>query len=141
MLISLLILALIASGGLALTYLITDDESFLWRWSVGSIIGSALFGLVAFLAACLIAFSPVTLIGSLLVTMLPLLLLRRPDIRNRFNRDWDRAKGTLQGVTTLKMRRFAYYAFFLAVFWFFFDQSVYQTSEGIFTGGSRNLGD
>lgn len=141
MLISLLILALIASGGFALTYLITDDESFLWRWSVGSIAGSALFGLVAFLAACLIAFSPVTLVGSLIITMLPLLLFRRPDIRNRFNRDRDRARDTLQGATTSKARRFAYYAFFLAIFWFFFDQSVYQIADGIYTGGSRNLGD
>jgi hypothetical protein len=31
MLISLVLLALIASGGMALTYLIAEEESFMWR--------------------------------------------------------------------------------------------------------------
>jgi len=141
MLITILILALIASGGLALTYLIADDEPMLWRVSAGSIIGSALFGVVAFVTACVVGFSMVTIIGSLIVTMLPLVLLRRSDIRAKFDHDWAKAKGTVAGANLKKMRRFAYYAFFFVVFWLFFDRTVYEMADGIYTGGSQNLGD
>ncbi len=141
MLISLLLLILIACGGMALTYLVTDDEPLMWRLSVGSIVGSAIFGLVGFVAACLIGFTPVTIIAALSVTMLPLLLLWRSDIRGRFKHGWAKAKGKLEGGNLKKFRAFAYYAFFFLLFWFFFQQVMYETRDGIFTGGSQNLGD
>ncbi len=141
MLISLLFLALIASGGMALTYLVTDEKPLLWRLSAGTIIGSAAFGLLAFVAACVAGFGPVTLVVSLAVSMLPLLLLRRGDNRKRFIRDWAKAKGTLQGSNLKKFRRFSYYAFFFILFWLFFDRVMFEMNGAIQTGGSQNLGD
>ena len=141
MLISLLFLALIASGGMALTYLVADEKPLMWRLSAGSIIGSAAFGLLAFVAACVAGFGPVTLVVSLAVTMLPLLLLRRGDNRKRFIRDWAKAKGTLQGSNLKKFRRFSYYAFFFILFWLFFDRVMFEMNGAIQTGGSQNLGD
>ena len=41
MLISFLVLALLALGGMALTYLIADDETVMWRLAAGTVIGAA----------------------------------------------------------------------------------------------------
>ena len=79
MLISLLLLTLITLGGMSLTYLVTDDEPLMWRLAAGNVIGSAVFGLVAFASACIFGFGAVTIIASLVITMLPLLILRRRD--------------------------------------------------------------
>ena len=141
MLIALLLITLIALGGISLTYLVVDDEPLMWRFAAGTIIGSAIFGLVAFVSASLIGFTPVTIVGSLVATMLPLVVMRRPEIRTLFLHDWAKAKGTMQGANLKKFRRFAYYAFFFLVFWFYFAQTVYEMKDGIYTGGSQNLGD
>ncbi len=141
MLISLIMLLILAASGAALTYLLVDDESLMWRLAAGSIIGWAAFGLAAFVIACLIGFSAGTLVLALGLTMLMLTVMRRRDIRDRFRRDWAKAKGTFQGASVKKGRRFAYYAFFFLVFLLFFGQAVYQLNDGIYTGGSQNLGD
>ena len=141
MLISLFVLTLIAAGGMALTYLVADEEPFMWRLMAGSIAGSAIFGLVAFIAACLIGFGPVTIGASLIVTLLPVGLLSRPDIRRNFLHDWAKAKGKFVGANVKKFRAFAYYAFFFLVFWFFFDRAVFEMKGVIYTGASQNLGD
>jgi hypothetical protein len=141
MLISFLLLALIASGGVALTYVIARDEPLMWRLSAGSIVGSTAFGVIAFTAACLIGFNAGTIIGSLIITMLPLLLMRQPEYRSRFRHDWAKAKGKFQGVNAKKLLGFAYYVFFFLVFWFFFDRAAFQMADGIHTGGTQNLGD
>ena len=141
MLISLLFLALIASGGMAVTYLVADEKPLLWRLSTGTIIGSAAFGLIAFVMACLAGFGLITLVISLAISMVPLLLLRQGGNRKRFLRDWAKAKGTLQGANFKKFRRFSYYAFFFILFWLFFDRVMFEMNGGITTGGSQNLGD
>src|SRR5512140_1322520 len=141
MLISLVLLALIASGGLALTYLLADDEPLMWRISAGSILGSTAFGVIAFTAACTIGFNAGTIIGSLVVTMLPLLLFRETAYVSRLKHDWAKAKGKRQGVNVKKLLGFAYSLFFFLVFWFFFDRAAFQIADGIHTGGTQNLGD
>ncbi len=141
MLISLLLITLIALGGMSLTYLVADDEPLMWRLATGNIVGSAIFGLVAFAAACIFGFGAVTIILSLVVTMLPLILFRQREKRVKLRHDWAKAKGRFQGGNVKRFRSFAYYAFFFLLFWFFFDQTMYETKDGIFTGGSQNLGD
>lgn len=141
MIISLIFIAAIALGGMALTYLVADDEPFMWRLAAGSIAGSALFGTVGFVAACVFGFSEVTVAGTLVLTMLPLTLVRPRGIRGRFLHDWAKAKGTFQGTNLKKLRRFAYYAFFFVVFYLFFKQAMFELKDGIYTGGSQNLGD
>ncbi len=60
MLISALIIIALAIGGMALTYLVTDEETFMWRLAVGNVVGSAIFGLAAFGLALLFGFSAAT---------------------------------------------------------------------------------
>jgi hypothetical protein len=55
--------------------------------------------------------------------------------------DWRRANDNLQGSSARSLLQFAFYVFFFVLFWVFFSQAMYQTPQGIFTGGSNNLGD
>ncbi|HRI02209.1 MAG TPA: hypothetical protein PLL77_00580 [Pyrinomonadaceae bacterium] len=141
MLISLTLILLIVLGGMMLTYLVAEDERFMWRLAAGNIVGSAIFGLIAFAAACLFGFGPATILVSLGLTLLPLLLLQKKGLRNNFLSDWAKAKGKLQGGGGKRIKSVAYYAFFILLFWFFFDQAMYTRPDGIYTGGSNNLGD
>ncbi len=141
MLISLILLTLIAIGGMSLTYTVANDKPLMWRLAAGNIVGSAVFGIVAFAAACIFGFGPVTIIVSLAATLLPVALLRQRETRIKFKHDWAKAKGKFQGGNLKRFKQFAYYAFFVLLFWFFFDQAMYGLKDGIYTGGSQNLGD
>jgi hypothetical protein len=141
MLISLILLAIVAAGGMALTYLIENDEPLMWRLSAGTVIGSAIFGTLTFMAASLAGLNLVSASVCLVLTAAPAALLWRRDTRNRFRQDRQRAGGKLQGANAAKFLRFAYYAFFFIVFWLFFERAYFELADGIYTGGSQNLGD
>jgi hypothetical protein len=140
MLISIVLIMLIASGGFALSYLIEADEPFMWRAAAGMVIGCAIYGTLAFLIG---SFSGLQIASpiALVLTLSPLLLFTSRDRRRRFNLDWQRATNKMQGGSAKTFLRFAFYAFFLLLFCIFFSQAMYQTPQGIFTGGSNNLGD
>lgn len=141
MLLAITILAAIAAGGFAVTYLIESDEPFMWRVGAGSVIGSVLFGTLAFVLAMLFGLNSVTAVAALLVSLSPVIILVKGDRRKKFDHDWAKAKGKLQGATLEKALRFLYYAAFVVLFVFFFDRAMVETDQGIFTGGSNNLGD
>lgn len=141
MIVSIILLIAMGSGGTALTYLVVKEKPLMWRLAAGNIIGSAVFGLISFVAACLVGFSAVTVGISLAVSMLPLLLLQKKERQAIFLHDWAKAKGKLQGGNATKFLRFAYYAFFFIVFWYFFDRVIYELKDGLYTGGSQNYGD
>ena len=48
MVLSFILLLLLTVSGLSLTYLFAEDEPLLWRLGAGSVVGSAVFGLVCF---------------------------------------------------------------------------------------------
>lgn len=141
MLISLIFILILAFGGFALTYLIADDETFLWRISAGNIIGSVIFGTLGFTVASFAGLSIPTVLIAFVISALPLALFAKKEIQKKFKRDWDSAKGKLQGTNAARTLGFIYYAFFFILFWFFFERTMFETAEGIFTGGSQNMGD
>ncbi|MGB7209059.1 MAG: hypothetical protein WBD27_10405 [Pyrinomonadaceae bacterium] len=141
MLLSLLLIFVIAAGGFALTYLIENDEPFLWRVAAGTVIGSAVFGTLSFVLAMFFGLNAATVLASLAVTLIPLKLILSGDRRKTFQHDWAKAKGKLQGANWAKAFRCSYYAVFLLLFVFFFDRAMIETDQGILTGGSNNLGD
>ncbi|MEO7673108.1 MAG: hypothetical protein ABIU09_03400, partial [Pyrinomonadaceae bacterium] len=141
MLISLLLILVITAGGFGLTYLIENKESFLWRVAAGNVLGSAVFGTVSFLLAMFFGLSAVAVIAALAIVLVPLAFLRDGDRRKKFGHDWARAKGKFQGTSLAKALPFFYYAAFFLLFVFFFDRAMIETDQGIFTGGSNNLGD
>lgn len=141
MLLSFLLIIAVAVGGAALTYLIETEEPFLWRFAAGTVIGSAVFGTASFLLALFAGLNTPVAAGALIITLLPVGLLVRGPRRKNFGHDWARAKGKLQGASPAKALRFLYYAAFLVLFLLFFGQTMYENEQGIFTGGSNNLGD
>ncbi|HEY0428177.1 MAG TPA: hypothetical protein VGC76_10380 [Pyrinomonadaceae bacterium] len=141
MFLSLALILLIASSGFALTYLFAEDEPFLWRLAAGNIVGATVFGLVGFIVANLFGLYASTVLIALALTLLPLILFAKRDIQKRFGRDWERAKGKMQNANYKTILRFGFYVFFFLLFWLFFERAMFETREGIFTGGSNNLGD
>ncbi len=137
----LIFISFISFGGLALTYIFDDESSFLWRLAAGNIIGSAIFGTAGFILALLFGFNIASILIAMAVTMLPCFLLLDTDRRRTFIHDWAKAKGKLQGANLKKATRFLYYVFFLVLFIAFFERAMFETAQGIFTGGSNNLGD
>jgi len=128
-------------GGLSLTYLFAEDEPLLWRVSAGNIVGLAVFGLISFLLACFFGLTMVTVSLSILISLTPLLFFLQKPHRLKFNRDWQKAKGKLEGATFKKFLRFGYYVFFFILFCLFVERAIIETSEGILTGASQNYGD
>ena len=120
MLTSLIIVALITAGGLGLTYLIESDEPLLWRIAAGNVLGSAIFGSVTFAAAMLFGLSSATVIGSLIITLLPIGLIINGARRKSFDHDLAKAKGKIQGSRSAKILPFVYYSAWLILFIFFF---------------------
>lgn len=141
MIISLVLIFIISAGGMALTYLAVDDESFMWRAAAGCIAGSALFGLVVFILALAAGLTPAGVVIAAAVTAAPAALMLSPKFGSIFRHDWAKAKGKFQGFGLKRFEGFAYYLFFLVLFWLFFGQAMYETPQGIFTGGTQNLGD
>jgi hypothetical protein len=140
MLISILLILLVAAGGFALSYLIESDEPFLWRAAAGLVVGSAVYGTLAFVIGCLAGLAIASPI-ALLLTLTPLLLFRDVKRWRQFKTDWQRATNKMQGGSWAKFLRFAFYLFFFLLFCLLFSQAMYETSAGTFTGGSNNLGD
>jgi hypothetical protein len=141
MLISLLLIAIATAGGLSVTYLVDDDAPLMWRIAAGNIVGCAVFGTIGFLLALAFGLNAGTVVGAAAVALSPVALFHRERFRRALTRDWSQAKGRLQGGNARKFLRFAYYSFFFLLFFFFFDRAMLESSAGIFTGGSQNLGD
>jgi hypothetical protein len=141
MFISLLLIIALTLGGLAITYLIDREETLMWRLAVGNIVGSCIFGAIAFVAACFADLTTGVVIGSLVLTLLPALLFVRSDIRERLRGDLAKAGSRVRGTNSSLVLGFLYYAFFFLLLWAFFGKAMWEAKDGIYTGGSQNLGD
>src|SRR5690606_18308076 len=138
MLLAVFLMTVISAGGAALTYRFTRDQPALWRFAAGTVFGNAIFGTAVFAAACLWELNAVTVCGSIVLTLLPVLFLRDPEIRKAVSRDRARIKGNFQGESFKKLLRFGYYLFFAILFLFIFDRVLLYTHQVIFTGGSMS---
>jgi hypothetical protein len=141
MLVSFVLILLITAGGTALTYLYEKEDSLLVRLAAGNVVGSAVFATVGFLIACAFGLSIATVLITLVLTLLPLAILTKKDSQRQFKSNLNKARGKLDGANFKKIRTFVYYLSIFIVLWFFFERAMVETSEGIFTGGSQNLGD
>jgi len=141
MLIAILFIFILTLGGIAITYLFEKDEPLLWRVTAGTIIGQCIFGTILFLMSFVFGFGTASILIGGLVTLVPIAFVIKSENKRILTHDWAKAKGKLEGATLQKFAAFAYYAAFLIFFVFFFDRAMVVNSEGIFTGGSNNLGD
>src|SRR5215204_3273605 len=141
MILTFLLIFLITCGGTVLTYLYEKEDPLLARLAAGNVTGSAIFATVGFLLACFFGLSVPTVLIALAVTLLPLALLAKGNLRGQLKAGIARATSQLEGADLSKILRFAYYVFVFLLLWFFFERAMIETAGGIFTGGSQNLGD
>ena len=141
MLISFCLIGLIAAGGWALTYIFKSDETALWRSAAGTVIGSAVFGVSLFVLGFAFGISATSAVLALLISSAPLLIFLRPEFRRQLQQDKAAAFARTGGFGTAQALRFGYYLFFFVLFIAFFERVMMVTPQGIFTGGSQNLGD
>ena len=107
----------------------------------GSVIGQCVFGSFLFAISFVFGFGRASIFIAAVVTLLPLAFVIKGEAKRILSHDWAKARGNLEGSNLQKFTAFAYYASFLVFFIFFFDRAMIVSSEGIFTGGSNNLGD
>jgi len=141
MLLAFLILLSASVGGFALTYLLDREMRLMTRILAGHVIGTAIWGTIAFVLGFFLGIETLTALMSLALAMSPVMLLRRLDIWEAVRGDWNRSLSGLNGRTSQQLWGFVYYAGFLALFIFFFDRAIIVKDSGIFTGGSHNFGD
>ena len=141
MLISIILILFVTAGGFALTYLLEREEPLMWRICAGSVIGQGAFGTVLFLLSFLLGLSTFSVLLAALITISPLLLLRNRDRARAFRIDREKAVGKLQSAKAAKLLPFIYYFGFFVFFILFFDRAMMIAADGIYTGGSNNLGD
>jgi hypothetical protein len=141
MILTFLLIFLITCGGTALSFLYEKEDSLLARLAAGNVTGAAIFATIGFLLACFFGLSTTTVLIALVVTLVPLALLSKKDYQQRFKANLNNAKGELDGANFRKFLKFAYYVFVFVILWFFFERAMLETKDGIFTGGSQNLGD
>lgn len=119
------------SGTILSSYFYERDEKLSVRLAAGNVIGSAVFGLIAFIGACIFGLSSGTVAIALIITCLPLILLANKQLQSSIKPD----------VSSINYGSLIYYAVFFVMFYFFFDRTMLETKDGILTGGSQNLGD
>jgi hypothetical protein len=141
MLIAILFIFILTLGGIAITYLFEKGEPMLWRVAAGSIIGQCVFGTLLFVVSFVSGFGTASILIAAALALLPIAFVLRSEDKRILTHDWAKAKGKLEGANLHKFAAFAYYAAFLVFFVLFFDRAMMVTPEGIFTGGSNNLGD
>src|SRR5215213_2559688 len=141
MILTFLLIFLITCGGTVLTYLYEKEDSLLVRLAAGNVTGAAIFATVGFVLACFFGLSVGTVLSALGVALLPLALLTRKNYGRQLKEDLSRARSRLEGADFKRLLKFGYYVFIFVVLWFFFERAMFETRDGIFTGGSQNLGD
>ncbi len=141
MLISILLILIVTAGGFAATYLLDHDEPLIWRICAGTVIGQCIFATLLFALSFGFGLTTLSVAIAAAITLLPILLLRDRRRRRAFQIDRERAQGKLQSARAVKVVPFLYYAGFFVFFVLFFDRAMMVMPDGIYTGGSNNLGD
>jgi len=141
-----LALSLIAiASGTLLTYTYDDDAPLAARLCSGACIGFAVMGLAGFILAMCLGLNPLTIGLTAVVLLLPVGLLKRPDIRKQLNADIDAVLKAISRASSKPDRwafiYFLFYAGVLIVMWLVFDRALLYRPDGLATGVLNNYGD
>jgi hypothetical protein len=128
---SIILILLLTISGFCLTRFLFDSERTFVRLAAGTIIGSAIFGTLAFAVFCVVGMTTASVWAVVVVSCLPLILLKNHKLRRELVPWFD----------SINYFSLAYYSIFFIIIFFFFDRAMLISDKGIFTGGSQNLGD
>lgn len=146
MIISLALVLLVTASGTLASYLYDEDVNFAARLCGGACIGIAALGLVGFVLASFIGFTPLAIFLALVIIVaLSLLTLKSPYRRTLVQQN---LKTTSQSIrqalgnpTSLQLGYTLFYIVAALILWRAFQRAMIQTPEGIFTGLLNNFGD
>ena len=141
MLISIILILIVTVGGLAITYLIDRDEPLMWRICAGTVIGQSLFATLLFALSFAFGLSTASVLLAAAIAIAPAFLWRDRVRGRAFRMDREKAAGKLKSAKASKLVPFVYYFCFFVFFILFFDRAMIVAADGIYTGGSNNLGD
>ena len=141
-----LALSLIAiASGTLLTYTYDEGAPLVSRLCSGACIGFACLALVAFVLALFFGLTPVTIIITGAILLLPFILLKNRAKRDQINADIDRdLKAISQASSNPDGWDFIYFLFYLGamiLMWLVFDRALLEKPDGIYTGVLNNYGD
>lgn len=133
------------ASGAVLTYLYEKDAPFAARLCMGCCTGLAALGLVGFAVASFLGMTQVALVISTTIVASPFLLLLKPSLLVQVQTDIQSVKHDLRrAILHPTFSAYSYFVFYLLVtvlLYFVFDRAVVEKVDGIYTGGSNNLGD
>lgn len=133
------------AGGAVLTYLYEKEAPFAARLCIGCCTGLAAFGLVGFVVASFLGLTNVSLVLSAAIITSPFLLLFKSSFVKQIQIDIRSVKHDVRyAILHPSLGSSSYFVFYLLVtvlLYFVFDRAVVEKANGIFTGGSHNLGD
>lgn len=140
-------MALVAASGTLASYLYDEDAAFAVRLCSGVCVGTTTLGLVTFVFASFLGFTPWAIIlSTLVVVVLPSLAVLRNPNRRRFVREDLRAvslrfRNGLRDPSTLPVGYIVFYTIVAIVLWLVFRRAMIVAPEGIYTGVLNNFGD
>lgn len=141
MLVSIFLILIVSLGGFAITYLIEREEPLMWRVFAGTLIGQSMFATLLFAFSFVFGLTIVSVLLAAAIALSPVFLLRDRERKRAFQIDKEKAIGKLQSARAAKLLPFLYYLGFFIFFVMFFDRAMMVLPDGIYTGGSNNLGD
>lgn len=145
MLFALALILIATAGGAALTYLYDKNAPFAARLCMGCCTGLAAFGLTGFVFASFLGMTPLAITLAAAVVAAPLLLFAKPSFKQEVQADLHSTTQALRRAILHPNARatsyFIFYALLALMLYFFFDRAVVEQADGIYTGGSNNLGD
>ncbi|MBV9209608.1 MAG: hypothetical protein JOZ52_03205, partial [Acidobacteria bacterium] len=145
MLFAIGLILIATAGGWALTYLYDRGAPFAARVCMGCCTGLGALGLAGFVFASFVGLTPLALLLSAAVVAAPLLLLLKPSFKREVAADVQATSVALRRAILHPNARatsyFIFYALAALMLYFFFDRAIIEQADGIYTGGSNNLGD
>jgi hypothetical protein len=139
--ISIAIVLLATAGGTLATYLYDEKSAFAARLCAGACIGIAALGLVGFLIASQLGFTPLTIILISFALALPALSLLNPKRRALVKQDLMAVYHVLRNPGQIRVGYAVFYMVVAAVLWSCFRRAMLELPEGIATGLPNNYGD
>ncbi len=145
MIISLVLASLAIASGTITTYFYDEGASFPSRLCAGACVGLAGLGLIGFLFALFIGLTPLAIVLTAVVLILPFLALLDPAHKKKLT--WElvltrqSVRRTVLHPSLTLLGYFLFYAVVSVILWQVFSRAMIELPEGLYTGLINNFGD
>jgi len=146
MIISLALASLAIASGTVATYLYEERTAFAPRLCAGTCIGFAALGLVGFILSSFLGLTPLSILLTVLVLVIPTAFIwrnptRRKQLRSQVEETTSSIRRALMHPTRAPLGYVVFYLLTAVVLWKVFSRAMIELPEGIYTGALNNFGD